>query len=37
MNNRNEIVERIIEWLNVESIAYTLKENDSDRFRATIE
>jgi hypothetical protein len=37
MNNRNEIVERIIEWLNVESIAYTLKENNSDRFRATIE
>jgi hypothetical protein len=30
-------VERIIEWLNVEALAYTIKENDSDRFRLTIE
>jgi hypothetical protein len=37
MNSRDEVVERIIEWLNVEALAYTLKENDSDRFRATIE
>jgi hypothetical protein len=37
MNNRNEIVKRIKEWLDLEAIAYTLKENDSDRFRATIE
>jgi hypothetical protein len=37
MNNRNEVVERIIEWLNVEGLAHTLKENDSDKFRATIE
>lgn len=37
MNNRNEVVERIVEWLNAEPLAYTLKENDSDRFRATIE
>lgn len=37
MNNRNEAVEGIIEWLNVETLAYTLKENDSDRFRATTE
>lgn len=37
MNNRNEVVKRIIEWLNVEALAYTLKENDSDRFRVRIE
>jgi hypothetical protein len=37
MNNRNEVVQRIIEWLNVDGLAYTLKENDSDKFRATIE
>jgi hypothetical protein len=37
MNNRNEVVQRIIEWLNVEGLAYTLKENDSDKFRAIIE
>ena len=37
MNNRDEIVGRIIEWLNVEALSYTLKENGSDRFRATIE
>jgi hypothetical protein len=37
MNNRDEVVEQIIEWLNVEEVVYTLKENDSDRFRATIE
>jgi hypothetical protein len=37
MNNRDEVVGRIIEWLNVETLAYTLKENDSERFRATIE
>jgi hypothetical protein len=30
-------VQRIIGWLNVEGLAYTLKENDSDKFRATIE
>jgi hypothetical protein len=37
MNNRNEIVGRIIDWLNVESLAYTIKENDSDRFWVTIQ
>jgi hypothetical protein len=37
MNNRDEVVERIVEWLNAEPLAYTLKENDSDMFRATIE
>jgi hypothetical protein len=37
MNNRDEVVERIIEWLNLAALSYTLKENDSDRFRATIE
>jgi hypothetical protein len=37
MNNRNEVVQRIIEWLNVEALSYKLKENDSERFRATIE
>jgi hypothetical protein len=37
MNNRDEVVGRIIEWLNVEALAYTLKENDSDRFWATIQ
>jgi hypothetical protein len=37
MNNRNEVVQRIIDWLNVEGLAYTLKENDSDKFRAIIE
>lgn len=37
MNNRDEVVGRIIEWLNLEALSYTLKENDSDRFRATIE
>ncbi len=37
MNNRDEVVGTIIDWLNVESLAYTLKENDSDRFWATIQ
>jgi hypothetical protein len=37
MNNRDEVVKRIIEWLNTEPLTYKLKENDSDRFRATIE
>jgi hypothetical protein len=37
MNNRDVVVKRIIEWLNSEPLAYTPKENDSDRFRATIE
>jgi hypothetical protein len=37
MNNRVEVVGKIIDWLNVEPLAYTLKENDSDRFRATIQ
>jgi len=37
MNNREEVVQRIIEWLNVEALSYTLKENNSDKFRATIE
>ncbi len=37
MNNRDEVVRRIIDWLNVEPLAYTLKENDSDRFWATIQ
>ena len=37
MNNRNEVVQQIIGWLNVEGLAYTLKENDSVKFRATIE
>jgi hypothetical protein len=37
MNNRDEVVGRIIEWLNVEALSYTLREKDSDRFRATIE
>jgi ribosomal protein L1 len=30
-------VEQTLNWLNVDAIAYTLKENDSGRFRATIE
>jgi hypothetical protein len=37
MNNSKEIMQRIIEWLNVEGVAYILKENDSEKFRATIE
>ena len=37
MNNRDEVVERIVEWLNAEPLDYTLKKNDSDMFRATIE
>ena len=37
MNNRDEVMGRIIDWLNVESLAYTLKENDSDRFWVTIQ
>lgn len=37
MNNRDDVVKRIIEWLNAEPLTYTLRENDSDRFRATIE
>lgn len=32
MNNRDEVVERIIEWLNGVALTYTLKENDSDTF-----
>jgi hypothetical protein len=37
MNNREVVVQRIIEWLKVEALSYTLKENNSDKFRATIE
>ncbi len=37
MNNRNEVVQQIIERLNIEALAYTLKENNSDRFRVTIQ
>jgi hypothetical protein len=35
-NNRREVVNKILEWLKVEGVAYRPKENDSDRFRATI-
>lgn len=37
MNNRQEVVQRIIKWLDAEALSYKLKENDSERFRATIE
>ena len=37
MNDKNEIVQRIIEWLDAERLAYMLKENDSEKFRATIQ
>lgn len=37
MNNRDEVAGKIIDWLNVEALAYTLKENDPDRFWATIQ
>jgi hypothetical protein len=30
-------VQRMIEWLNAEGVAYILKEDDSEKFRATIE
>jgi hypothetical protein len=35
-NNRKEVVNKILEWLKVEGVAYRPKENDSGRFRATI-
>jgi hypothetical protein len=37
MNSRKEVVQQIVEWLNAEPLTFSLKENDSDRFRATIE
>ncbi len=37
MSNNNEVVKQIIEWLKVEGLTYRLKQNDSDRFRATVE
>ncbi len=37
MNNRNEVVKQIIDWLNVEALPYALKENGSEMFRVTIE
>jgi hypothetical protein len=36
MNNRNEVVQQIMEWLNMEALAYTLKKKNSDRVRGTI-
>jgi hypothetical protein len=37
MNSRKEVVQQIVEWLNAEPLTFSPKENDSDRFRATIE
>jgi hypothetical protein len=37
MNSRKEVVQQIVEWLNAEPLTFSLKENDSDRFRATVE
>jgi len=31
-----EVVKKLLEWLKVEGVAYRPKENDSGRFRATI-
>lgn len=36
MNNRNEVVQQIVEWSNIDALAYTLK-NNSDRFGGTIQ
>ena len=37
MNNREVVVQRIIEWLDLEALSYIPKQNNSDKFRATIE
>ncbi len=30
MNNRNEVVQQIMEWSNMEALAHTLKKNNSE-------